>query len=118
MRRFVFYPRANAHGAVVALDVQVIVSRFGFGRHQIAINRRWNIDITIDGAVGEFDLQGVKTFAVTHFRDSARLNTLPQNVRSGGGRTFGISSFRAHCSCNAKEKREKKTAMTLHAAEC
>ena len=117
MRRFVFYPRANAHGAIVSLDVRVVVARLRFGGDQIAIDRRWNLDISINGAVCEFDFEQVSAFAIAHLRDTTRLNALARNVRSDCGRAFGILRFGIQCPANANEKCKKKTARTLHGAE-
>ncbi len=117
MRRFVFYPRADAHGAIVALDVQVIVARLRFGGDQIAVDRRRNIDISINGAVREFDFEQVPAFAVTHLRDAMRLNALARNVRSDCGQAFGILRFGIQRPANANEKCKKKTATALHGAE-
>ena len=117
MRRFVFYPRANAHGAIVSLDVRVVVARLRFGGDQIAIDRRWYIDISINGAVCEFDFEQVSAFAIAHLRDTTRLNALARNVRSDCGRAFGILRFGIQCRANANEKCKKKTARALHGAE-
>ena len=115
MRRFVFYPRADAHGAIVSLDVQVIVARLRFGSDQISVDRRWNIDISINRAVREFDFEQVPAFAVTHFRNNTRLNALARNVRNDCGRAFGILRFGIQRPANANEKCKNKTA--LHGAE-
>ncbi len=61
------------------------------------MNRGRHIEITVDGAVDEFDFKNVPAFAVPHGRNGARFNTLTRNVRDDGGRCrgwFGAKSQR------------------------
>jgi len=44
------------------------------------MNRGRHIEITVDGAVNEFDFKNVTALAVAHGRNGARFNALTRNV--------------------------------------
>ena len=63
-------------------DIGIVKARLGFRRHQIAINRKWDIEIAENSAVIEFDFENVTAFAVANLCDRGRLDRLPWDPRS------------------------------------
>ena len=68
----------------MSLDIGIVKARFGFRRHQIAMNRKWDIEIAVNSAVNEFDFENVTAFAVANLCDRGRLDRLPGNPRNDG----------------------------------
>jgi len=62
-------------------DIGIVEARFRFRRHKVAMHRKRNVEITVNSAVNEFDLENVTAFAVANLCDRARLNRLPRDPR-------------------------------------
>src|SRR4029453_4696177 len=66
----------------MSFDISVVVTGFGAGRYQFAINRWRHLKIPVNSAVQELDFKNVPAFAVADRCDRARSDSFSRNVRN------------------------------------
>ena len=78
--RLFLLPRPNQNRTIVFPDIGIVEARFRLRRHQIAMDRQRDIEIAVNCAVNEFDLENVTAFAVANLCDRARLDLFARNM--------------------------------------
>jgi len=66
----------------MAANVRIVKLSLGRSVEQVAIDLRWHIAITIDGAVDELDFKGVETPTISDCCQGVRMDRLTRNVGS------------------------------------
>jgi hypothetical protein len=89
-----FRDRSNMDRVIFAADILVVEARFRFRRQKIPINGHGHVEIAVDCAIDELDLQRMKMSAISDGRQAARLNRSPMDARHGCGR-IGGGDFRS-----------------------
>ena len=75
-------PSADVNRPISAPDVLIVKLRFRRRIEERVINRRRDLEITIDGAVDEFDFEGVELLAITDCRQRVGMDRLTRNSGS------------------------------------
>ena len=75
---------------------------------KVAVNLRWHITVTIDGAADKLHFERVKSFAVADGCQSVGMHRLTRNVRSN------LSLFRRRSATQSEQCDNNKTSATQH----
>jgi len=88
--------------------IRIVELGLGCSAEKVAVNLRWHITVTIDGAADKLHFERVKSFAVADGCQSVGMYRLTRNVR----RNFSL--FRRRSATQSEQCDNNKTSATQH----
>ena len=88
--------------------IRIVELGLGCSAEKVAVNLRWHITVTIDGAADKLHFERVKSFAVADGCQSVGMHRLTRNVRSN------LSLFRRRSAPQSEQCDNNKTSATQH----
>src|SRR2546430_14584 len=96
------------HRRKMPAHIRIVELGLGCRAEKVAVNLRWHVAVTINGAADKLHFERVKSFAVADGCQRVGMHRLAANVRSN------LSLFRGRSAAQTEQCDNKKTSAASH----